>query len=354
MSFPHLQSEVYFPDSLTESLELLLEDYSADKVFVVTETNTEKLCWPLLAASKKLSQLPRLVIGVGEESKNTETLFNVWQFLSENGADRKSLVINVGGGMLTDLCGFAASTYKRGMHFVNIPTTLLSQVDASVGGKTGINFNGFKNEVGTFALPQKVFIDTQFLKTIGIENSKSGFAEMIKHGLIWDITHFNDLRNFNFENIDLSLLKGLIARSVAIKEHFVLNDPTEKGIRKALNFGHTAGHAFESYAMKKQQPMLHGYAVALGMIVELFLSSKKLNLAPEAVEEIAIWLLNIYGKFEITTDDFLPLYLLMTHDKKNEGKRINFTLIPEIGKFEIDIDCEKNEIFEALEFYRTL
>ncbi|MCL3782363.1 3-dehydroquinate synthase [Prolixibacteraceae bacterium JC049] len=354
MSFPHLQSEVYFPDSLIESLEELLQGYPEDKVFVVTENNTERLCWPLLASNSVLNKLPRLVIGTGEESKSTDTLIQVWQFLSDNGADRKSLVINVGGGMLTDLCGFAASTYKRGMHFVNIPTTLLSQVDASVGGKTGINFNGFKNEVGTFALPQKVYINTEFLKTIGEENNKSGFAEMVKHGLIWDANHFEDLKKFDLDKMNLNELKDLIARSVVIKEHFVLNDPTEKGIRKALNFGHTAGHAFESYAMKKQKPMLHGYAVALGVIVELYLSCRKLNLKETIVKEVAVWLIDIYGKFEIDTDDFQPLYQLMTHDKKNEGKRINFTLIPEIGKFEIDINCGREEIFEALDFYRTL
>lgn len=346
-----LQSDVFFPTSLIDSLREVINKYAVDKVFFITEENTERLCWPILNQNGTLTHFPRLTIGVGEEAKNSDTLVKVWHFLSNNGADRKSLVISLGGGMLTDLCGFAASTFKRGMHFINIPTTLLSQVDASVGGKTGINLNGFKNEVGTFALPKAVFIDTVFLNTIDDKNFRSGYAEMVKHGLIFSKQHLEQLKAYDLDSKNLGDLKQLIHTSVGIKDYFVTNDPTEKGIRKALNFGHTAGHAFESLAMSEERVIPHGHAVAYGMIVELYLSYKKLGFDYNELIDLTQWLVNIYGKLQIEEKHFDLLYRLMTHDKKNEQNRINFTLIPSIGKFEIDIDCKADEIIEGLNFY---
>ena len=295
-----------------------------------------------------------MVVPAGENNKKIESVGKIWEFLSENGGDRKSLLINIGGGMLTDLAGFAASTFKRGIDFLNVPTTLLSQVDASVGGKTGINFNGLKNEVGTFKEPVAVLINTDFLKTIDRENFISGFAEMIKHGLIYNTEHLSELKDFDFGNINYELLQEIIKHSVNVKVYFVSNDPTEQNIRKALNFGHTAGHSFESLAMEQKRPILHGYAVAFGMIVELFLSTKKCNLSKTEIENISSWLLKVYGKFEILESDFNRLYELMTHDKKNESGRINFTLIPEIGEVEINQNCDKELILEALNLYRKL
>ncbi len=256
--------------------------------------------------------------------------------------------------MLTDLAGFAATTFKRGIDFLNVPTTLLSQVDASVGGKTGINFNGLKNEVGTFKEPVAVIINTNFPETIDQQNFISGFGEMIKHGLIYNSEHLNELKAFDFENIDYNALETIIRHSVNVKAYFVANDPTEQNIRKALNFGHTAGHAFESLAMQQNRPILHGYAVAFGMIVELFLSSKKCNFAVKELKSITEWLVNIYGKFVIIKSDYNQLFELMTHDKKNELGRINFTLLPKIGEIEINRDCNKELIFEAFDFYREL
>jgi len=278
----------------------------------------------------------------------------VWNFLEQNGADRKSLLINLGGGMLSDLCGFAASCFKRGLHFVNIPTTLLSQVDASVGGKTGVNFNGLKNEIGVFNQPQTVIIASRFLKSLDKENILSGYAEMLKHGLIHSKPHWNELIDFDLNNIDFEILNEMIGRSVAVKEYFVVKDPTEKNIRKALNLGHTVGHAFESLALHQNRPILHGYAVAYGLIVELFLSSKKVGFPMGETERISKWIIETYGRFTIEHDDFEALYLKMTKDKKNEAGRINFTLIPEIGKVEINIDCEKEQILEGLEFFNAL
>ncbi len=349
-----ISSEIIYSRFIEKELKIWIEKYPAGKVFLATETNVDKLWLSKFDEFFISNGLKKVVIPAGENNKKIESVAKIWEFLSENSGDRKSLLINIGGGMLTDLAGFAATTFKRGIDFLNVPTTLLSQVDASVGGKTGINFNGLKNEVGTFKEPVAVIINTNFLKTIDSQNFKSGFAEMVKHGLIYNTSHLQELKDFDFENIDYNLLETIIGHSVNVKEYFVANDPTEQNIRKALNFGHTAGHAFESLAMQQNRPILHGYAVAFGMIMELFLSTKVCNFAQKDFKEITDWLLSVYGKFEISTEDFNQLYELMTHDKKNESGRINFTLLPEPGKIEIDQNCGKELIFEALEYYKSL
>lgn len=348
-----IYSKIIYSRQLQQELEVWIEKYPKGKVFLATEETVDRLWVSKFDSFFDANGIKKAVIPAGEKSKKIESVAKIWQFLSENGGDRKSLLINIGGGMLTDLAGFAATTFKRGIDFLNVPTTLLSQVDASVGGKTGINFSGLKNEVGTFKEPVAVIINTDFLKTIDYENFKSGFAEMIKHGLIYSTEHIDELQNFDFENIDYDLLQEIIKHSVNVKQYFVSNDLTENNIRKALNFGHTAGHAFESLAMHQNRPILHGYAVAFGMILELFLSVKYCHFPENDFTDFTNWLLEIYGKLEISTDDFNALYNLMTHDKKNEGGRINFTLISKTGQIEINQNCEKALIFEALEYYRT-
>jgi 3-dehydroquinate synthase len=240
------------------------------------------------------------------------------------------------------------------MDFVNIPTTLLSQVDASVGGKTGFNFNGLKNEIGVINQPKTVLINTRFLKTLDQENFLSGYAEMIKHGLIQSKVHLQEIMEFEVKNPDLNRLTELISHSVAIKDEIVFQDPNERNIRKALNFGHTIGHAFESYSYSINRPVLHGFAVAYGMMAELYLSQVKCNFPEKIMKELTQWLLSIYGKFLISADDFETLYGLMTHDKKNEGKKINFTLLPQPGEVLINQDCTKDQILEALAYYSKL
>lgn len=351
---PEFHNPVVVTREIEKVLGSILSFYPKDKIFLVTEDNCEKYCFPLLQNVPGIENLKSVVVSSGEENKNLSTVEKIWLFLSQNGADRKSLVVNLGGGMLTDLGSFAASTFKRGMDFINIPTTLLAQVDASVGGKTGFNFNGLKNEIGVINQPKTVLIDTRFLKTIDHRNFISGYAEMIKHGLIQSGDHLYEVKQFDLSNPDFHKLGELIADSVAIKDAIVFQDPNEKGIRKALNFGHTIGHAFESYSYTSGKPVLHGFAVAYGMIAELYLSRLKCNLPAETMNELSTWLISIYGKFEIGEDDFEALYSLMTHDKKNEGKKINFTLIPQIGEVSINQDCSKEEIFEALKFYRRL
>ena len=261
-NYPTYNASISVTGNLEEELGNLLSGYPENKIFLVTEQNCDRYCLPLIRQTHGFEHFKKVVIPSGEENKKLSSVEMIWLFLSQNGADRKSLVVNLGGGMLTDLGSFAASTIKRGMDFVNIPTTLLAQVDASVGGKTGFNFNGLKNEIGVINQPLSVLIDTRFLGTIDHENFISGYAEMIKHGLINSPEHLEEVRNFNLKNPDFEILRGIIARSVAIKDSFVFRDPNERNIRKALNFGHTIGHAFESFALNSPHPILHGYAVA--------------------------------------------------------------------------------------------
>ncbi|HKM93397.1 MAG TPA: 3-dehydroquinate synthase [Prolixibacteraceae bacterium] len=354
MSITEFKNDIRVSNNLEKELGQIVGQYPKGKVYVVVDEHTREFCLPKLKQFDFFKNIPFLVIQSGEEHKSLESVVAVWNFLEKNDADRKSLLINLGGGMLSDLCGFAASCFKRGLHFVNVPTTLLSQVDASVGGKTGINFNGLKNEIGVFNQPRTVIIASQFLKTIDKANFLSGYAEMLKHGLIHSKAHWDECLAFDFNNIDYEILNGMIARSVAIKEYFVVNDPTEKNIRKALNLGHTAGHAFESMALHQERPILHGYAVAYGLIVELYLSAKKVGFPMDQTNQISKWIIDIYGMFSIEKNDYETLYTKMTKDKKNEAGRINFSLIPEIGQVEININCEKELIVEALDYYRSL
>jgi 3-dehydroquinate synthase len=326
---------------LENKLASVMASFPDDKLFMVMDQNSEHFCLPLLCNAEGVEKFKTVVIPANEENKSITSVEKIWLFLSQNGADRKSLVVNLGGGMVTDLGSFAASTFKRGVEFVNIPTTLLSQVDASVGGKTGFNFNGLKNEIGVINQPFKVIIDTRFLKTLDHENFISGFAEMIKHGLIHSQNHLTELQHFDLINPDYLVLQDMIAHSVTIKEYFVEKDPNEKNVRKALNFGHTIGHAFESFSLKYSKPLLHGHAVAFGMLVELYLSHLNCGFADGTMHDLSEWLLSVYGKFQIETIDYEALYELMGHDKKNEGKRINFTLLSTIGRVEINRNSGK-------------
>jgi 3-dehydroquinate synthase len=293
-----------------------------------------------------------ICIGAGDIHKNIETLAHVWKELGDNGATRHSLMINLGGGMVTDLGGFAASTFKRGIKYINIPTTLLAMVDASVGGKTGINFNGLKNEIGVFSPAQSVLIATEFLKTLDMNNILSGYAEMLKHGLISATGHWAELLKFDMNNIDYQALQTLVDKSVKIKEDIVTQDPYEKGIRKALNLGHTVGHAFESLAMETNRPVLHGYAVAWGIVCELYFSHLKVGFPKDKLRQTLQFIKDNYGVFVFDCKQYDRLYEFMTHDKKNSAGIINFTLMGEIGDIRINQSATKQEIMDMLDFYR--
>lgn len=293
-----------------------------------------------------------ITIGAGDVHKTLETLASVWQILSDKGASRHSLLINLGGGMVTDLGGFAAATFKRGFAYINVPTTLLAMVDASVGGKTGINFNGLKNEVGVFAPADSVLIETEFLRSLDAQNFFSGYAEMLKHGLISNEAHWAELLNFNTDLIDYKYLKKLVGESVQVKENIVEQDPFEHGIRKALNLGHTVGHAFESLALAENRPVLHGYAVAWGIVCELYLSHLKTGFPKEKMRQTIQFIKENYGSFTFDCKQYEQLYALMLHDKKNTAGVINFTLLKEIGDISINQTADKNQIFGMFDFYR--
>jgi len=337
---------------IVRDLEMQMADMNHSKVFVLTDEGSAEYCTAFL--DNVSFEYQKIVLKAGDDHKTIDALASVWQFMTENGADRESLLINLGGGMITDLGGFAASTFKRGVYFINIPTTLLAMVDAAVGGKTGINFGGFKNEVGVINHADAVLIDTLFLKTLDEDNVLSGYAEMLKHGLITKSEHFNDLLKFDWSNIDYTRLNELVLDSIKVKENIVEQDPYEKGIRKALNLGHTVGHAFESLAMKTDDVavMLHGRAVALGIIVELFLSHQKLNFPTSLMRSVIQEVKDHYQPFIFDCDDYETLYSYIKHDKKNSGDRINFTLLSDMGEVQINQDCSKEEIFAALDFYR--
>jgi len=346
-------SKIIFSRSFEKSIKEWIQKYDNNKIFLATEENVNKLWVNQFNVLLDSYEIKKVIVPSGEKNKNLDSVKIIWKFLSDYGADRKSLLVNFGGGMLTDLGGFAASTFKRGINFLNVPTTLLSQVDASIGGKTGINFNGLKNEIGSFREPVAVIINTNFLRTLDHENFLSGFAEMIKHGLIKSPAHLEELKNFDLDNIDYVSLQKIISNSLNIKKYFADKDPKEKNIRKALNFGHTAGHAFESLAMEQNRPVLHGYAVAWGMITELFLSKIKCGFDESELNELTDWLFRIYDGFKIDISDFERLLSLMIHDKKNESERINFSLISRPGQIEINNNCEKTLILKALDYFHS-
>ena len=345
-------SRVILSQSLHEDLAIALSACSHDKIFVLTDTNTHRLCWPLLSAHPGLRNAHLITIPATDTHKNIDTLAQVWSELGDHGATRHSCLICLGGGMVTDLGGFAAATFKRGINYINIPTTLLAMVDASVGGKTGINFRGLKNEVGAFADSESVIIHTPFLRTLDSDNLRSGYAEMLKHGLIADDDTWATLINFDILHPDLTLLQEMVGQSVAVKERIVAEDPHENNIRKALNLGHTIGHAFESWALRGEQPILHGFAVAYGLVSELYLSSVLTGFPTEKMRATVNYIHQHYGQLPITCDDYPTLFELMTHDKKNRAGIINFTLLGDIGDIRINQTATTQDIEEALDFFR--
>ena len=326
---------------------------SYDKVFILTDTNTHEQCYPLVKQIAPLREAPVLTLEAGDTHKSLEQIAAVWEALSSGGASRKSLLVNLGGGMVTDLGGFAAATFKRGIRTINIPTTLMGSVDAAVGGKTGFNFHGLKNEIGAFWVPECVFINCEFLRTLDRDNFLSGYAEMMKHALISSIDDYISIFLFDPDaKMDYSFLGKMVERSVAVKERIVAEDPKEEGIRKALNFGHTVGHALESLSFAQNRPVLHGHAVAAGLVAELYLSHKLCGFPMDKLSQVVYYIKNYYRPIPFTCDDYDRLYELMTHDKKNVPGQIRFTLLAQIGDVKMDQSVGKEKILESLDFYR--
>lgn len=346
------KQKVIISQNLEESLKTAVAECEHDRLFILVDVNTSQHCLPLISGMAVIQGAQVITIGATDENKTLETLTHVWTALQQGGATRHSLMVNLGGGMVTDLGGFAAATFKRGLNCINIPTTLLAMVDASVGGKTGINFGGLKNEIGVFSNASSVILDTTFLKTLDEENMLSGYAEMLKHGLISDEKHWAELINGQDRLSDhLDGLSALLAKSVSVKQRIVTEDPTEQGLRKALNLGHTVGHAFESLALQRK-PILHGYAVAYGLICELYLSTVKTGFPVDKMRQTVQFIRENYGQMAITCDDYPTLLGLMTHDKKNVAGEINFTLLRNIGELALNQTATEQEIKDALDFYR--
>ena len=346
------QYSVYFDLEGYETLAELLIPSRYSKIFILVDENTSQYCLPHLLNNLATEiEIEIIELEVGEIHKNIETCTEVWGALSELGGDRKSVLINLGGGVISDLGGFVACTFKRGIDFINIPTTLLSMVDASIGGKNGVDLGNLKNQIGIIREPKAVIVDTQFLNTLHQNEMRSGLAEMLKHGLIFDKKYwdkFKDLKDLHTED-----LNQLIHQSIQIKNTIVCEDLTENGIRKSLNFGHTLGHAIESYFLENdaKTTLLHGEAIAVGMILESYISREKNLLTNEEYQEIKYIINDVFEKIEFTPFDIEKIIELLIFDKKNEFGKVQFALLDGIGKIKINQESDNTLIYKAFEDY---
>ncbi|MDC9722862.1 MAG: 3-dehydroquinate synthase [Urechidicola sp.] len=343
---------IHFNNNSYVELNSYLADNMPTKIFVLVDENSHKHCYPIFIQQvATTAEIEIIEIESGEENKNIESCINLWNVLTELGADRKSLMINLGGGVITDIGGFVASTFKRGISFINIPTTLLSMVDASAGGKTGVDLGVLKNQVGMFSNPEMVLIDSQYLSTVSVREIRSGMAEVIKYGLTYDANLWNSSKNFTEINGDK--IDKLIYRSIEIKNEVVLKDPRENGLRKVLNYGHTLGHAIESYFLesKDKENLTHGEAIAFGMITEAYISNKLFDFPKNILDEIKKHIIDIFGKVVINKDDFTPIIKLLIHDKKNTNGDVNFVLLTDLENYKFNCKVSKELIVESLDYY---
>ncbi|MCE7043037.1 3-dehydroquinate synthase [Dyadobacter sp. CY312] len=340
------QSVVIAP--IQESLLSFISSANYSKVIVIADNNTKRHCYPHIKSA--LPPHKMVVIPSGETNKLLATCETIWEAMTNAELDRHALVINIGGGVIGDMGGFCAAVYKRGIDFLQIPTTLLSQVDASVGGKLGIDFHGFKNHLGVFNLPKTVLIDPVFLNTLPVREIRSGFAEIIKHCLIADGAKWKQISAIDFEDQNWT---DLIDHSVKIKQHVVDQDPTEKGLRKILNFGHTLGHAVETHFLGKaaNQRLFHGEAIAVGMIMESYLSFKRGMIDQATLSAIEEFIFATYGRVKIAAEDIEAIIALTRQDKKNRGSEIRFSLLTSAGSCAYDIVVSLSEMRKAIAYY---
>jgi len=343
--------KVVFNEEGYYSINQYLNENKFSKIFVLVDENTAKLCLPLFLNNFSNKIKPHIIkIKAGENYKNIKTCSTIWDKLSENGADRKSLMINLGGGVITDLGGFVACTFKRGIKYINIPTSLLAMVDASVGGKTGVDLGSLKNQIGVINSGDLVLIDTKFLKTLPTNQFYSGISEMLKHGLITNNVYWHKMVNYLEDKKNLD---ELIYESVQIKAKVVEKDPLENGLRKSLNYGHTIGHAIESYFLESdsKKDLLHGEAIAIGMILSTYISFKKLGFPESKMNSIKKTILALFNKISFSNNDLELIIGLLKFDKKNSYGEINFTLLKDIGKPKVDCQVENDLILDAFKYY---
>ncbi len=346
------ESVIHFNETTYVKLDEHIKQARYSSIFILVDENTKIHCLPYFMSQLAFAETVHVLsISPGEAHKNFESYINVLEQLSDHVADRKSLLINLGGGVVTDLGGFVASTFKRGIDFINVPTSLLAMVDASIGGKTGIDLGALKNQIGTISLPQMVLVDVHFLKTLPKAHFNSGLAEMLKHGLIKNETYWTNMKAY--VNGEANNLNALIYESIAIKQEIVANDPTEKGLRKTLNFGHTLGHAIESYFLEQSnlETLLHGEAIAIGMVLECFISYETLGFPQDKLDEIKAVMLHLYGKVDIQSSHIEAIIDLMIYDKKNTYGNINFVLLQNIGQPQLDSQVDNAIIKKAFSYY---
>ena len=350
-----MNQKVIFTTMVGDAIDDLVAQLGNPQVFVVVDVNTAQYVLPVLTEQSKAVQNAQVItVKAGDAQKTLENAQTIWRELHNNNATRTSVVINLGGGVVTDLGGFAAATYKRGLRVINVPTTVLGAVDAAIGGKTGINYNGYKNEIGTFTEPIASVITSDFFNTLSQQELLSGYAEMLKHGLLESQEELDKLLGYSvvYPIFDSTRLLSLIEASVAVKQRVVEADFTEEGYRKVLNLGHTFGHAFEALALKRQSPIPHGYAVAQGCVVSLILSNLKLGFPSDTLHKFADYVRTNYNAFSFTCDDYDFLYQAMLRDKKNlTPDAVAFTLLEDVGKPKIEVTATKAEIESALDIY---
>jgi len=344
---------IYFNEDAYLNLNDYISNNEIDTIFILADENTQKFC--LSKFKTKISDAitkQDIIIEAGEINKNINTCVEVWKKLTELEADRKSLIINIGGGMVTDLGGFVASTFKRGVKFINIPTTLLSMVDASVGSKTGVDLDNLKNLIGLFSNPEMVLIDTSYLETLPDRELKSGVAEIIKYGLTFDSKLLDAIYQDKWNNVED--LSTIIYQSIQIKNNVVLEDYKETGLRKVLNYGHTVGHAIESYCLEHPDliRLLHGEAIAIGMVVEAYISNRLYNFPEQELEKLKQFVLKTFGKTTIDKQHYAAILELMKHDKKNTKGTVRYILLNDLGDFVIDGEASNALVVEGLEYYR--
>jgi len=343
---------IVISSEIGKDIDKFIQGKNYSFIYLLMDENIMESCWPILSKnSEEIKNAEILLVEPGEAQKDIEIAIQLWHSLTEYEADKSSLMINFGGGVITDLGGFIASTYKRGIDFINIPTSLLAIVDASVGGKTGINLRGYKNQIGVFAQAQAVFIQTDFIKSLKQRHLINGYAEMMKHGLIADSNHWNEL--LKIDTIGADSIAPNIRRSIEIKSNIVEQDPLEKSTRKSLNFGHTIGHIIEAWSLQNDSnPLLHGEAVAIGIIIESYLSTKKTHLSISEFEIIKQQIDKHFSAYCISNDLLLHFEEILNQDKKKSGNEFNFTFVAKIGKFVINQSCSIEDIKDALIYYK--
>lgn len=343
---------VYFKEEGYDFIRKFIKEKKPSKVVVLVDENTHNDCLPIFLESIRIvNPIEIIEIQAGEEFKNLTTCTRVWNTLTHLGADRKSLLINIGGGVVTDLGGFVASCFKRGIYFINIPTTLLSMVDASVGGKTGVDLGVLKNQIGVFSNPEAVVIDSNYLKTLSKREFRSGLAEIIKYGLTFDVLLWESIKKN--KNLEVDDLENIIFKSITIKNSVVIEDPKENNLRKVLNYGHTLGHAIESYFLDSddKEKITHGEAIAVGMITAAFISHTLLHFPKKQLQEITQEVLKIYPKIPLEPTDYNKIVELLQHDKKNEAGEVRFVLLHCMEDFKLNCVVDKQLIISSLEYY---